>query len=49
MVDDPQTLIAAIDEVVIRDPAIVHKLLQVINSPVWPESGTRGIGHCGKR
>ena len=42
MVDDPQTSIEDLDEVVTSDPAIVHKLLQVVNSPVFA-----GVGHKG--
>ena len=40
MVEDPQTSVEDLDKVVTSDPAIVHKLLQVINSPIFA-----GVGH----
>ncbi len=42
MVEDPQTSVEDLDEVVTSDPAIVHKLLQVVNSPIFA-----GVGHKG--
>ena len=42
MVDDPQTSIEDLDEVVTRDPAIVHKLLQIVNSPAFAGTGHHG-------
>jgi HD-like signal output (HDOD) protein len=42
MVRDPQSTVAELEHVVINDPAIVHKLLQVVNSPVFAGAGHQG-------
>ena len=43
LVKDPQTTIENLEEVLLSDPAIVHKLLQVVKSPAFA-----GPGHEGK-
>ena len=40
MADDPQSTVEDLEEVLISDPAVVHRLLQVVNSPVFA-----GVGH----
>lgn len=42
MVDDPQVTVEDLENVLINDPAIVHKLLRVVNSPVFAGSGHQG-------
>ena len=42
MVDDPDPTIEEVEEVLTSDPAIVHKLLQVVNSPLFAGSGHKG-------
>ena len=42
MVDDPQVTVEDLEDVLINDPAIVHKLLRVVNSPVFAGSGHQG-------
>jgi len=41
MVQDPKLTIEDLEEVLTSDPAIVHKLLQVVNSPVFAGSGQK--------
>ena len=35
MVEDPNTTVEELEEVVMRDPAVVHKLIQVVNTTVF--------------
>ena len=35
IVNDPQSTMEDLEEVLISDPAIIHKLLQVVNSPIF--------------
>ena len=42
MVDDPEHSVAELEEVLTSDPAIVHKLIQVVNSPLFAGSGHKG-------
>jgi len=39
MVADPQTTVEDLEEVLTSDPSIVHKLIQVVNSPVFAGAG----------
>ena len=42
MMEDPRPTARDLEEVLMSDPAIVHKLLQVINSPIFAGSGHKG-------
>ena len=42
MVEDPRPSAGDLEEVLMSDPAIVHKLLQVVNSPIFAGSGHKG-------
>ncbi len=42
LVKDPQTSAETLNSVVTSDPAIVHKLLQLVNSPLFAGSGHKG-------
>jgi len=42
MVKDPQTSAGTLQQTVTSDPAIVHKLLQIVNSPLFAGSGHQG-------
>ena len=42
MMEDPRPTARHLEEVLMSDPAIVHKLLQVINSPIFAGGGKKG-------
>ena len=42
MINDPASTAADLEDVLTADPAIVHKLLQVVNSPLFAGSGHKG-------
>ena len=42
IVEDPRPTAGDLEEVLTSDPAIVHKLLQVVNSPIFAGSGHKG-------
>ena len=42
MVKDPQTSAGTLQQTVTSDPAIVHKLLQIVNSPLFAGTGHQG-------
>ena len=42
MMEDPRPTARDLEEVLMSDPAIVHKLLQVINSPIFAGGGQKG-------
>ena len=42
LINNPSTSIAQLEEVLVGDPAIVHKLLQVMNSPALVAAGHKG-------
>ena len=42
MIADPESTIEELEDVLTADPAIVHKLLQVVNSPLFAGSGHKG-------
>lgn len=42
MVKDPQTSAGSLQQTVTSDPAIVHKLLQIVNSPLFAGTGHQG-------
>jgi HD-like signal output (HDOD) protein len=42
LVHDPNSTAEALEKVVLSDPAVVHKLLQVINSPIFAGPGHKG-------
>jgi HD-like signal output (HDOD) protein len=42
MIDDPDSTVEELEDVLAADPAIVHKLLQVVNSPLFAGSGHKG-------
>ena len=42
MINDPRSTVEELEEVLTSDPAIVHKLLQVVNSPVFAGGGHQG-------
>ncbi len=42
LVDDPEGSVDELADVLTSDPAIVHKLLQVVNSPLFAGSGHKG-------
>ncbi len=42
MVEDPEPTVEDLEEVLSAEPAIVHKLLQVANSPLFAGSGHQG-------
>jgi len=42
MIGDPKSTVEELEEVLTSDPAIVHKLLQVVNSPVFAGQGHKG-------
>ena len=48
MIQDPRPTVEDLEEVLTSDPAIVHKLLQVINSPVFAGSGHKGGWSLGE-
>ena len=42
LVEDPETTVEDLEDILVTDPAIVHRLLGVINSPVFAGSGHKG-------
>ena len=42
MVDEPSSSAEDLEELVVNDPAILHKMLQLVNSPVFAGSGHQG-------
>lgn len=42
LISDPKTTISQLEELLLRDPAIVLKVLQVANSPVFAGAGHKG-------
>ena len=48
MIQDPRPTVEDLEEVLTSDPAIVHKLLQVVNSPVFAGSGHKGGWSLGE-
>jgi len=42
MVEDPKSTVEELEDVLTADPAIVHKLVQVVNSPLFAGSGHKG-------
>jgi len=42
LISDPNTTVTQLEELLLRDPAIVLKVLQVANSPVFAGSGHKG-------
>ncbi|MDP7364791.1 MAG: HDOD domain-containing protein [Candidatus Latescibacteria bacterium] len=42
MVEDPEPTVEDLEEVLSAEPAIVHKLLQVANAPLFAGSGHQG-------
>jgi HD-like signal output (HDOD) protein len=48
MIQDPRPTVEDLEEVLTSDAAIVHKLLQVVNSPVFAGSGHKGSWSLGE-
>ena len=42
LVDDPETMVEDLEDILVTDPAIVYRLLGVINSPIFVGSGHKG-------
>ena len=42
MVEDPEPTVEDLEEVLSAEPAIVHEILQVANSPLFAGSGHQG-------
>lgn len=41
LINDPQSTVEDLEKVLISDPAVVHKLVQVVNSPIFAGEGRR--------
>jgi HD-like signal output (HDOD) protein len=41
LINDPQSTVDDLEKVLISDPAVVHKLIQVVNSPIFTGEGRR--------
>jgi len=42
LVNDPKSTVEALEKLLISDPAVVHKLVQVVNSPFFAGEGHKG-------
>ena len=42
VINDPHSTAASLEEVLLSDPAIVHKLIQVVNTPAFAGAGHKG-------
>ena len=42
LINDPQSTVDDLEKVLLSDPAVVHKLIQVVNSPIFAGEGRRG-------